>query len=299
VTFHYLATPYSRYPGGLPAAFEAAAEQAAILFREGVSVFCPIAHSHPLKSYPDAAENTHEAWMKFDSVFMRAAKGLIVCMLEGWEQSIGVRQEIEFFESQGKPVVYMVPGAVPSVLLRPQRRILGFCGYATAGKDTAALGLIAAGWTRVAFADAVRNALTAINPIVQYVGADTVHIDRLANLLRFRPYAELKPFIREELQRLGTEAGRQIHGEDCWVRIAERKIDAIPGNVVLTDVRFPNEAAAIRSWGGKIVRIDRPGCGPLNDHASEKIAFEPDAVVVNDGTIEQLHERLLQCFLWE
>jgi hypothetical protein len=62
--------------------------------------------------------------------------------------------------------------------------------------------------------------------------------------------------------------------------------------VVITDVRFANEAAAIRSWGGEIIRIDRPGVGPVNGHVSEAMPFEPDEVIENDGTIEDLQDHL-------
>jgi hypothetical protein len=104
--------------------------------------------------------------------------------------------------------------------------------------------------------------------------------------------AKRDPEVRRLLQRMGTEAGRNIHGEDCWIRIAKRKVDEAPGNVVITDVRFANEAQAIRSWGGKVIRIERPNVGPVNGHASEALAFEPDAVIENSGTIEELHDQV-------
>lgn len=53
MSFYYLATPYSRYAAGIEAAFQAASEQAAILVRHGIPVFCPIAHTHPIAIHGD------------------------------------------------------------------------------------------------------------------------------------------------------------------------------------------------------------------------------------------------------
>ena len=46
--FWYLATPYSKFPGGLDLAAKAASLCAGILIAERVWVFSPIAHSHPI-----------------------------------------------------------------------------------------------------------------------------------------------------------------------------------------------------------------------------------------------------------
>lgn len=75
------------------------------------------------------------------------------------------------------------------------------------------------------------------------------------------------------------------------------KSQEIKGTVVITDVRYPNEAEMIRRNGGIVIRIDRPSLGPLTDtHASETSMelFEYDDVIVNDGTIEQLYEKIEQ-----
>jgi hypothetical protein len=178
---------------------------------------------------------------------------------------------------------------VPEEVLPGQRKVIGLCGYAGAGKDEAAKGLTGNGsgrWTRVSFADPVRESLRALDPIV---GGGNY----LSSEIETWGWNEAKqcPEVRRLLQRLGTEAGRDIHGWDCWVSIARRKIDAA-GDVVLTDVRFPNEAALVREYRGKIVRIERPGVGPKNDHSSERLDFESDLRIVNDGTVEDLHRTI-------
>ena len=41
-----------------------------------------------------------------------------------------------------------------------------------------------------------------------------------------------------------------------------------------------------------MVRVDRPGVGPVNSHVSDNLEIRHDALVVNDGTVEQLHARI-------
>jgi hypothetical protein len=290
MSFHYLATPHSKYPGGLDAAFRAASAQAAVLLAAGVPVFCPIAHSHPMVEFLAPAKDTHETWLGLDEHFMRAAKGLIICKLTGWENSYGVTHEAKRFGEMQKPIVFMEPGCVPAEVLPSRRRVIGLCGYAGSGKDEAAKGLFADGWERVALADALRKALLALDPEIKLANVS-------AYLVHWESWDELKrqiPEVRELLQRMGTEAGRDIHGQDCWVNIARRKILATTSDVVVTDIRFANEAAMIRELGGVLIRVERPGVGPVNEHVSEVMPFEADHTLLNDGTIEQLHDTIRQ-----
>lgn len=171
-----------------------------------------------------------------------------------------------------------------------KRFILGLTGYAGVGKDEAAKALVADGWTRVAFADAVREGLLALNPGFM-CGNEYWTVQEAVGLDGFRSWDRAKQQLaplRELLQQYGTEAGRMIHGDDCWVRIAQRKIDAAPGNVVLTDVRFPNEVAICDA----VVRIERPGVGPVNSHVSDCQQFPVDAVIENSGDAAELARKI-------
>lgn len=116
MTFYYLATPYSKFPGGIEAAYVAACEQAAVLVRAGVPVFCPIAHTHGPAIHGGIDPLSHEIWLPADAPFMKAACGIIVCKLESWETSYGVAHEIAAFRNAGKPAYYMEPGIVPPAL---------------------------------------------------------------------------------------------------------------------------------------------------------------------------------------
>jgi len=115
--FWYLATPYSRYADGLDAAFAEAARQAALLVRAGIPVYSPIAHTHPVAIHGGLDPLDHSIWLPADQAFMDAARGLVVCMMPGWDESYGIAVEIETFERAAKPVIYMAPGCVPEGLV--------------------------------------------------------------------------------------------------------------------------------------------------------------------------------------
>lgn len=119
--FYYLATPYSRYAAGHEQAFRDAAEQTAILMKAGLVVFSPFVHCHPLHVYGAMGGQTDfEAWRRVDETMMRKACGLIVCKLPGWDESIGVAAEIDWFESrlQHRNIWMMEPGIVPQGLVK-------------------------------------------------------------------------------------------------------------------------------------------------------------------------------------
>jgi hypothetical protein len=299
MSFYYLATPYSKYPAGIVQAHADACAQAALLVKAGIPVYSPIAHTHPIAVCGHLDPYDHELWLEADRTFMEAAKGLIVCEMEGWQESYGIECEIKYFAQAGKPRFQMVPGVVPD--LSRKQLLVGLCGYAGSGKDEAAKGLVADGWERVALADAVREAMLALDPIIGRWHPDTpvqAQVSGRLSALLHSPddWSDLKlhPEVRAFLQRLGTEAGRDIHGQDCWVNIARRKILATTSDVVVTDIRFANEAAMIRDLGGVLIRVERPGVGPVNEHVSEVMPFEADHTLLNDGSIEQLHDTIRQ-----
>lgn len=109
----YLASPYSRYVGGTENAFREAAEATAALVRAGYKVFSPIVHSHVVAHAGRFDPLDCAMWLEQDEPFMKAAAGIVVLMLEGWQESVGVSHEIERFAQMDKPIVLMVPGEVP------------------------------------------------------------------------------------------------------------------------------------------------------------------------------------------
>jgi len=106
--FWYLATPYSAYPDGPEAAYIRACERAAALIAAGVTVFCPIAHSHPIARHGALpGGGAHDVWLAVDEPFLQAARGLIVAAdMPGAYFSTGVTHEIGVMAQAGKPGVH-------------------------------------------------------------------------------------------------------------------------------------------------------------------------------------------------
>lgn len=174
--------------------------------------------------------------------------------------------------------------------------LIGISGYARAGKDSLASFLIEDhGYKRYAFADALRGVVYALNPVVgvapDIYGGNPLRVQDIVDLKGWDAAKVEHEEIRRLLQAMGTEAGRKILGENIWVDTVFRQIaEQGDENVVITDVRFPNEALEVKAQGGFIVRVNRPGVAPVNAHPSE-VALDEwgfDYTVPNDGTLDQL-----------
>lgn len=169
-------------------------------------------------------------------------------------------------------------------------RPIGLIGYAGTGKDWLAQQLIAAGddppFTRVSFADKVRELALRVDPILAYGDSEIEGGPiRLSDHVQAVGWEEAKkdPEVRRLLQEIGTGV-RDLVGEDVWVNAADVIDRAHEGPVVVTDVRFPNEARLIERLGGVLVRVIRPGVGPVNGHRSERAldGWAVDLTVLND-----------------
>jgi len=106
--YWYLATPYTKYTAGIEAAFVEACRIAAWLIGQDVSVYSPIAHTHPIAIHGrmDPVTN-HSLWLRADKPLMLAAHGLVVVRMAGWDESIGIAEEMEVFRAERKPVVFL------------------------------------------------------------------------------------------------------------------------------------------------------------------------------------------------
>lgn len=160
-------------------------------------------------------------------------------------------------------------------------QIIGLSGFARAGKDETAKVLVEQyGFTQVAFADKLREFLYAMDPLVAFEGpwledADGVTVSMVIDKFGWGGYKET-PYgteIRRLLQRLGTEAGRQTLWDTVWIDAAFAGVPA-DAKIVVSDARFYNEFDAVHKRGGEVWRIDRPGVGPANEHASEMEAID-------------------------
>ena len=104
-TFQYLASPYTNFPEGMDAAYDAAGKAEALLVLSGVRVFCPIVYGHSLAKH--LPPMSHDWWLQWCRPFMDAAAGIIVLQLPEWEHSRGVFQERETFRKHRKPIRYL------------------------------------------------------------------------------------------------------------------------------------------------------------------------------------------------
>jgi len=103
----YVASPYSKFPGGTEAAFREVSRAAAWLIRQGVRVYCPISHTHPIAIYGGMDPLDHAIWLPCDQPFMKAAGAIVVVQMETWNESYGIAVEVREFEAAGKPVHYI------------------------------------------------------------------------------------------------------------------------------------------------------------------------------------------------
>lgn len=203
--------------------------------------------------------------------------------------------------------------------------IIGFVGFIGSGKDTAADYLVNFhGFRRDSFANTLKDAVAAV------FGWDRVLLEgRTKEAREWRE--QVDPWWAERLgiptltprwilQYWGTEVCRTGFHDDIWIASLENKMRKTTDNIVISDVRFPNEIKAIHNAGGKVIRVKR---GPepewyqdavnmnagdtnmswlisktkmekLKIHASETawVGGKIDVTISNDGTIDELFEAI-------
>lgn len=185
--------------------------------------------------------------------------------------------------------------------------IIGLTGAAGAGKDTVARHLFTRyGYMKLALADPLYAMISAMTGLT---------VEKMADRkVKEADIAWIGTSPRRLLQTLGTEWGRGTLGDDIWIKNLFRRIDNYSKAMrdwnnklgfVVTDVRFANEAQAIRERGGHIVEIVRPT--PLagvpdeaRQHSSE--AGIPDELIdvqiVNDTDVAGLLARVDKAIEW-
>ncbi len=197
--------------------------------------------------------------------------------------------------------------------------IIGLCGYAGAGKDTAADFLVRyAGFTKLAFADALREEVAAafeLTPVEQaslfspeqknrpterlalarcargigYIGALALHTAATVD----SAWLAHRRSPRYIMQTWGTEYRRTID-DAYWTRALARRIHGLSqcgyARFVVPDCRFANEATSLRAMGGVLWHIQRAGlCAattPEGAHpsAGDPAALQPTRTLQNDSS---------------
>jgi hypothetical protein len=140
--------------------------------------------------------------------------------------------------------------------------IIGFVGFIGSGKDTAADYLVNFhGFRRDSFANTLKDAVSSV------FGWDRVLLEgRTKEAREWREQVDLWWAQRLKingltprwiLQQWGTEVCRQGFHDDIWIASLENKLRKSNDNIVISDVRFPNEIKAIKNQGGKVVWVER------------------------------------------
>lgn len=107
----YIASPYSDPdPAVMEQRFDAVARYAGQLMNEGLVVYSPIVHCHPI-AVRVGLPRTWDFWKKFDTEMIRRATELQVLMVPGWRESKGIAAEVEIAKSLGIPVSFVLTKA--------------------------------------------------------------------------------------------------------------------------------------------------------------------------------------------
>ena len=104
----YLASPYSHSdPAVMRERFEKICEVSARFMRDGVNIFSPIAHTHPIAQY--GLQLGWDFWKDYDEKIIAVCGELWVCTMDGWQESKGVQAEIKIAERLEVPVRFVNP----------------------------------------------------------------------------------------------------------------------------------------------------------------------------------------------
>lgn len=165
--------------------------------------------------------------------------------------------------------------------------IIGLSGKARAGKDCVANYLTSYhGFKQTAFAESLKEACRVI------FGLEDVELHGSKKDVEHEFWG-MTP--RSILQLVGTEAMRDGFDKNVWVKSVELRIKRSPQRWVISDTRFLEEVEAIKAWGGRVFRIDRPEMTDViatSSHISETALDDYDGwdgVISNVGTLNELY----------
>lgn len=172
-------------------------------------------------------------------------------------------------------------------------RIIGFTGLKGSGKSEAAQALYDNA-IQINFADALKEMFKELTTFHALYGPSEVRNNTFIKGTQIT--------VRMALQKVGV-AMRELD-EDFWVKLWKARMDNVratyPLNPIVykywtvADVRFPNEARAIRDMGGCIIRVVRGKLISDDTHQSEIPLSDMyvDVVIFNDGTKKELHDKV-------
>ena len=174
--------------------------------------------------------------------------------------------------------------------------LIGITGRAGAGKTTAAAYLQRRfDFEPVAFADALKDMLATM-----LADRNVDHAVLHEPDLKHAPLPECHHTTARHLMQTLGDWGREQVDPQFWVaQLQARALGAqgdtpVHDRLLVTDVRYPNEAAWLRQRGGVLLRITRCMAPRLDWHSSESWtdSLPVSAEVPNDGLLASLHTQL-------
>jgi hypothetical protein len=170
--------------------------------------------------------------------------------------------------------------------------LIGLAGQKFSGKTTSANWLALAKEYRVkSFAHPLKHSLSVLTglPINTFIDQELKS--------KVIPWIGKTPV--ELMQSFGTEYVREMVSESFWVdrmrlEITNPKWDIRCGyHIVIDDIRFQNEADLVREYGGKVIMLLR-GDFKKPEHPSEEMNVDADYVIHNNGSEQELFEKIRQ-----
>ena len=190
--------------------------------------------------------------------------------------------------------------------------IIGIDGYAGVGKDTVADLFVKVGFTKISFADALREATVYSTgfPLETFIDRDIkdkpfleplpMSSDVLTKFCDYLGYSDKVEEVvskftgllinspRHLLQILGTEVGRSCLNQSIWLNKYDEKRKYL-SLVVTPDCRFSNERTHVQSSKGLVWLVKREGIEPKGTHISELDKWkdsEYDIVIQNINLVQ-------------
>jgi hypothetical protein len=174
-------------------------------------------------------------------------------------------------------------------------QIIGLCGAQGSGKTTVAEAVVNSPilpndkkWRRRSLAQPIRDMLSVL--------VQPHHLVPMADKTA-KPKELQGKSVRETMQLLGTEWGRNLIGQDIWLDALIRW--AIGNNckrIIVDDLRMQNEFDFIKNAGGLVVKVLRSKADRYHDQHSSEAQWNnwlPSLFVVNDTTPAECAEEII------
>ena len=171
--------------------------------------------------------------------------------------------------------------------------VVGLCGRKRVGKDTVAAYLTKKyGFVQTSLAAPIKQGLEAMLQDYRVGSAHFEQDDLKEAHIAGLGGGTITP--RTLMTTLGTEWGKDLISGDIWIKALLFRIDRLVATgqkcVVVSDVRFRDEAFTLLKYGATLWHIARPGYGLDNQHRSEQENLEDlcTECFENDGTPQDL-----------